>query len=80
MPTIQKPSRSPSLPYGKAERFIQSSIHEWAYATPFSSSAERHNAMHPWLHDYNTQRPHSAIGGKLLITRLSGDNVLGSDI
>jgi len=36
---------------GKAERFIQSSIREWAYATPFNTSAERHAAMHPWLHD-----------------------------
>ena len=65
---------------GKAERFIQSSIREWAYATPFTSSAERHAAMHPWLHDYNTARPHAALGGKPPITRLSRDNVLGSDI
>ena len=64
---------------GKAERFIQSSIREWAYATPFSSSAERQNAMHPWLHGYNTTRPHSALGGKPPITRLNRDNVLGSD-
>ena len=64
---------------GKAERFIQSSIREWAYATPFSSSAERHAAMHPWLHDYNTARPHSALGGKPPITRLTRDNLLGSD-
>jgi len=64
---------------GKAERFIQSSIREWAYATPFSSSAERHAAMHPWLHDYNTARPHSALGGKPPIIKLNRDNVLGSD-
>lgn len=65
---------------GKAERFIQSSIREWAYASPFSSSAERHATMHPWLHAYNTARPHSALGGKPPITRLTRDNVLGSDI
>ena len=65
---------------GKAERFIQSSIREWAYATPFLSSAQRQAAMHPWLHDYNTARPHSALGGKPPITRLNRDNVLGSDI
>ena len=64
---------------GKAERFIQSSIREWAYATPFSSSAERHAAMHPWLHDYNTARPHSALGGKPPVSRLRKDNVPGSD-
>ena len=65
---------------GKAERFIQSSIREWAYARPFNSSAERHDAMHPWLHDYNTARPHSALGGKPPVTRLNRDNVLGNDI
>ena len=65
---------------GKAERFIQSSIREWAYATPFNTSAERKDAMHPWLHDDNTARPHSALGGKPPITRLNSDNVLGSDI
>jgi transposase InsO family protein len=64
---------------GKAERFIQSSIREWAYARAFQSSAERHAAMYPWLHDYNTARPHSALGGKPPILRLSRDNVLGSD-
>ena len=64
---------------GKAERFIQSSIREWAYATPFKTSAERQNAMHPWLNDYNTARPHSALGGKPPITRITRDNVLGSD-
>src|SRR3954453_15648703 len=65
---------------GKAERFIQSSIREWAYARPFHTSAERQAAMHPWLHDYNTTRPHSALNGKPPISRSPRDNVLGSDI
>ena len=64
---------------GKAERFIQSSIREWAYAAPFGSSAERTAAMHPWLHNYNTARPHAALGGKPPISRLIRDNVLGRD-
>jgi transposase InsO family protein len=64
---------------GKAERFIQSSIREWAYAQPFQTSAEREAAMHPWLHDYNTARPHSALNGKPPISRSPRDNVLGSD-
>ena len=65
---------------GKAERFIQSSIREWAYAQPFQTSADRQYAMHPWLHDDNTARPHSALGGKPPISRLNRNNVLGSDI
>jgi len=64
---------------GKAERFIQSSIREWAYARPFNSSAERHAAMHPWLHNYNTARPHSALSGKPPICRILTDNVPGND-
>lgn len=65
---------------GKAERFIQSSLREWAYVRPFETSADRQTAMHPWLHDYNTARPHSALGGKPPISRLTRDNLLGSDI
>jgi transposase InsO family protein len=49
---------------GKAERFIQTSLREWAYAQPFASSAERAAAMLPWITDYNQDRPHSALDGK----------------
>lgn len=65
---------------GKAERFIQTSIREWAYATPFQSSADRTRAMHPWLHAYNTFRPHSALKGMPPLSRITRDNVLGNDI
>jgi transposase InsO family protein len=65
---------------GKAERFIQTSIREWAYARAYASSAEREAAMPAWLCDYNTARPHSALKGKPPISRLARDNVLGSDI
>lgn len=64
---------------GKAERFIQTSIREWAYATPYASSAQRHAAMHPWLQNYNTARPHAAPCGKSPIHRLNEDNVHGRD-
>jgi transposase InsO family protein len=64
---------------GKAERFIQTSIREWAYATPFQTSAERTRAMQPWLHDYNTARPHSALQGKPPLSRINKDNALGND-
>ncbi len=64
---------------GKAERFIQTSIREWAYRQAFTSSAQRTAAMRPWLHGYNRLRPHSALGGKPPFTRLPRDNVLGND-
>jgi transposase InsO family protein len=48
---------------GKAERFIQTSLREWAYAQPFESSATRRAAMLPWITDYNSKRPHTALGG-----------------
>jgi hypothetical protein len=41
---------------GKAERFIQTSLREWAYAQPYVSSQERSAALMPWLHHYNTVR------------------------
>jgi transposase InsO family protein len=63
---------------GKAERFIQTSLREWAYARAYQSSAERGNAMHPWIADYNHSRPHSALGGKPPLDKLN--NVLGFDI
>jgi transposase InsO family protein len=49
---------------GKAERFIQTSLREWAYAQPFTTSAERAAAMQPWIDIYNGTRPHSALGAK----------------
>jgi transposase InsO family protein len=64
---------------GKAERFIQTSLREWAYLQAFKSSAARTQAMHPWLHAYNRHRPHSALGGKPPATRLTRDNLLGND-
>ncbi|MGO4670113.1 IS481 family transposase [Bosea sp. 2RAB26] len=62
---------------GKAERFIQTSLREWAYARPYQSSAERHAAIGPWADNYNLSRPHSALGGKPPWTRLN--NLLGND-
>ena len=65
---------------GKAERFIQTSLREWAYRQAFDSSAARTTAMHPWLHGYNRHRPHSALGGKPPTSRLNGNNLLSFDI
>jgi transposase InsO family protein len=46
---------------GKAERFIQTSLREWAYAAPYETSDDRAKAMIPFIDAYNTQRPHSAL-------------------
>lgn len=62
---------------GKAERFIQTSLREWAYANAYHSSAARENAMQPWITAYNHSRPHSALGGLPPVSRLN--NVLGFD-
>jgi len=62
---------------GKAERFIQTSLREWAYAQTYQTSAERAHAMQPWITSYNHLRPHSALGGHPPVTRLN--NLLGFD-
>ena len=64
---------------GKAERFIQTSLREWAYLQAFQSSAERTQAMRPWLHRYNHHRPHSALGGNPPLSRLPKDDLLGNN-
>jgi transposase InsO family protein len=46
---------------GKAERFIQTAIREWAYARTYQNSTERHQQLDPWLHDYNFHRQHASL-------------------
>lgn len=46
---------------GKAERFIQTMLREWAYAVPYPHSWRRTRALKPWVRVYNTRRPHSAL-------------------
>ena len=46
---------------GKAERFIQTALREWAYARTYQNSAERKNQLQLWLHDYNFHRPHASL-------------------
>ena len=63
---------------GKAERFIQTSLREWAYARAYNTSAERTDQLPRWLHRYNWHRPHGSIGSKPPISRLglTGNNLL----
>jgi transposase InsO family protein len=58
---------------GKAERFIQTLIREWAYATAYNNSAERTARLPPWLHHYNWHRPHCSLDGKPPLSRLTID-------
>ncbi|WP_028770787.1 IS481 family transposase [Silanimonas lenta] len=55
---------------GKAERFIQTCLREWAYAASYATSQQRREALRDWLHHYNCHRPHSALGGRPPISRL----------
>lgn len=55
---------------GKAERFIQTSIKEWAYSQAYESSEERREHLKPWLNFYNNQRPHCALNRKPPVSRL----------
>lgn len=55
---------------GKAERFIQTALREWAYVRSYSTSYERRKAWLPWLHRYNWHRPHASLNYHPPIRRL----------
>jgi transposase InsO family protein len=58
---------------GKAERFIQTALREWAYAQAYPSSAHRAVELPLWLHRYNWHRPHAGIKSQTPISRLGLD-------
>jgi transposase InsO family protein len=55
---------------GKAERFIQTLLREWAYARPYRSSAWRQRALPRFLRHYNGHRPHSSLNSMAPLSRL----------
>jgi transposase InsO family protein len=63
---------------GKAERFIQTALREWAYAIAYPTSDHRAAQLPVWLHRYNWHRPHGSLKSKPPITRLdlTLDNLL----
>jgi transposase InsO family protein len=63
----------PGCPWtnGKAERFNRTLLNEWAYARAWSSNSLRTRGLDRFLRRYNTQRGHSALGGKPPISRLA---------
>src|SRR5687767_9636444 len=56
---------------GKAERFIQTALREWAYAIPFRSSATRAADLQRWLAWYNQNRPHASLGRRSPVQALT---------
>jgi transposase InsO family protein len=63
---------------GKAERFIQTALREWAYARSYQHSDQRTAELPWWLHRYNWHRPHGSLQGRPPISKLGLDenNVL----
>jgi transposase InsO family protein len=63
---------------GKAERFIQTALREWAYARAYPSSEHRKAHLPNWTHMYNWHRPHRSLKSKTPISRLglNRDNLL----
>jgi transposase InsO family protein len=63
---------------GKAERFVQTTLREWAYAQAYPTSDHRAAALPGWLHRYNWHRPHGGIKSQTPISRLglTEDNLL----
>ena len=56
---------------GKAERFIQSALREWAYGIVYHHSSERAEMLDRWIHHYNWHRPHQGINGVTPMSRLT---------
>jgi transposase InsO family protein len=63
---------------GKAERFIQTALCEWAYAKAYHRSDQRGADLPVWLHRYNWHRPHASLDARPPISRLglTGNNLL----
>lgn len=56
---------------GKAERFIQSALREWAYGRTYDNSAQRNRALPTWTHFYNWHRQHHGINLNVPVSRLA---------
>ena len=54
---------------GKAERFIQTALREWAYAKHWTDSKQRDDHLQPWIDYYNHQRPHGSLNYNPPISR-----------
>lgn len=63
---------------GKAERFIQTTLREWAHARSYQNSAERQSELDLWTHEYNFHRPHASLNLNSPVSRsgLNRNNLL----
>ena len=64
---------------GKAERMVRTLLAEWAYARPFSSTAERVALLPVFLDFYNRRRPHWSLAGQPPISRAPVNNLTGKN-
>jgi hypothetical protein len=64
------PTRRKRATNGKAERFIQTSLREWAYAKAYPTSDDRAAQLPVWLHRNNWHRPHCEIDDATPISRI----------
>jgi transposase InsO family protein len=62
---------------GKVERYQRTLRDEWGYAKAYRTESARRAALTSWLHIYNHHRPHTALGGKPPVTRVT--NLLGQN-
>lgn len=59
---------------GKAERFIQTALREWAYARIYQNSDDRTASLSAWIHQYNWHRPHASLNQQPPISRAALDD------
>ena len=64
---------------GKAERFIQTALREWAYARSYDNADQRTEHLPAWLHQYNWHRPHASLNYQPPVSALglSVNNLVG---
>ena len=62
---------------GKAERFIQTMLREWAYKHAYPTSRHRRVALPSWLHSYNNHRPHGSLANRAPAELLAPNNLCG---
>jgi len=70
---IRRRFTKPGCPWtnGKAERLNRTLQTEWAYSKPWTSNAARTAALAAWVSHYNTERAHTALGGRPPASRLA---------